>query len=517
MTWLKVAAAAVVIVLGGCATPPPVQAPVPAVVETNPQQPARDAEAVGDYGAAARAWQALAAASASPAREAYQLNAAAAWLAAGDATSSLALLGQIDVAPLSDELIARKQILLARLALGRGDANAAATALAPTQALRLPAPLAAERDALHAQLPPGARQGALTSPGGGDFLAVLLPYGGPLDDIAQAITAGIVAGRLHDAAGPELRFYDSGPGAVAAYQTAISDGAAAVIGPLQKAEVAALAGLSLPRPTLALNSPEPPVGQVNLFRLSLDPADEALASVRWLVSAGYREVAMLYVDDAWGERQRDLYNAALAAQGGRLRAAVPFTAGTTDFAASLRALFADRLALVDIPPVDGQVPPSQLASPGPQALVVIASAADARQIALAVTYVGLRELPAVTTSQVWSGSPNARADADLDGLVFCDSPWSLGRTTAAGDGGVLAVARDAAPQLDRQPPRLLALGADAYRVAAQLRLGHTVDALPDGATGALNLDADGAFHRHGLGCARFSGGVPQPLPALNAP
>lgn len=106
------------------------------------------------------------------------------------------------------------------------------------------------------------------------------------------------------------------------------------------------------------------MGQVNLFRLTLDPADEVLASVRWLVGAGQREVAMLYVDDAWGARQRDLYNAALAARGGRLRAAVPFKAGATDFAASLQALFADRLALAAIPPVDGQVPPSQLASPG---------------------------------------------------------------------------------------------------------------------------------------------------------
>ena len=516
MTWLKVAAAAVVIVLASCATPPPAALPAPTVVERNPEQPARDAEAVGDYGAAARAWQALAAASASPAREAYQLNSAAAWLAAGDATSSLALLGEIDVAPLGDELIARKQILLARLALGRGAADAAATALAPTYALTLSARLAAERDALQAQLPPGT----LTSggqPGGGDFVAVLLPYGGPLDAIAHAVTSGIVAARMQDPAGPELRFYASGPDAVATYGKTIADGAAAVIGPLQKPEVAALAAQPLPRPTLALNSPEPPLGQVNLFRLSLDPADEVLASVRWLVSAGHREVAMLYVDDAWGTRQRDLYNAALAAQGGRLRAAVPFKAGASDFAASLQGLFADRLTLAAIPSVDGEVPPSQLASPGPQALIVIANAADARQIALAVAYVGLRELPLMTTSQVWGGSVDTAADADLDGLVFCDSPWSLARTTAAGDGGPLAAARSAAPQLERQPPRLLALGADAYRVAAQLRLGQTVDALPDGATGALTLAPDGAFRRQGLGCARFSGGVPTLLPALNAP
>lgn len=517
MTWLKVAAAAAVIVLAGCATPPPAEPPAPALAQMDPEKPAHDAESVGDYGAAARAWLALASASASPAREAYQLNAAAAWLAAGNATSSQALLGQVDVAPLGDELIGRKQILLARLALGRGDAGAAATALAPTRALTLSEALAAERDAVQAQLPAGALPGGAGQPGGGDFLAVLLPYGDQLDDIAQAITIGIVAARLHDPAGPELRFYDSGPDALATYHNAIADGAAAVIGPLQKAEVAALAAKPLPRPTLALNSPEPPLGQVNLFRLSLDPADEALASVRWLVSAGHREVAMLYVDDAWGARQRDLYNAALAAHGGRLRAAVPFPAGATDFAPRLQALFADRLALAAIPPVAGQVPPSQLASPGPQALIVIASAPDARQIALQVAYVGLRELPVVTTSQVWGGRPNAEADADLDGLVFCDSPWSLGRTTAAGDGGPLAAARGEVPQLDRQAPRLLALGADAYAVAAQLRLGHAVDSLADGATGMLSLDADGAFHRYGLGCARFSGGVPQMVPALNAP
>jgi len=481
---------------------------------TRPDQPALDAEAVGDYGAAARAWQALAAASASPGREAYQLNAAAAWLAAGDPTSSQALLGQIDVAPLSDELIARKQILLARLALGRGDGPAAAAALAPTHALDLPPAIAAERDTVQSQLPAGSvLPGSAQSQGGANFLAVLLPYEGVLDAISQAITAGIVAARLQDGSGPELRFYDSGSDASAVYQRAIAEGAAAVIGPLQKAEVAALAATPLPRPTLALNNPEPPVGQVNLFRLSLDPADEALAGVRWLTAAGHTDVAMLYVDDAWGQRQRELYNAELARHGGRLRAAVPFEAGATEFTASLRGLFADRLTLATMPQIPGQVAPAQLASPGPQALIVVASAPDARQIVLQLAYVGVRDLPVITTSQVWTGSPNPTADADLDGLVFCDSPWSLSRTTVAGDGGPLAAAREVSPQLDRYPPRLLALGADAYAIAAQLRFGHSVDSLPTGSTGLLEIDADGAFHRHDLGCARFRGGVPEPLPA----
>lgn len=504
--------------LAGCAVAPSARPPGPAVVAVDPEQPALDAETVGDYGTAARAWQALAAASPSPGREAYQLRAAAAWLAAGDTTSSQALLGQVDVAPLGDELIARKQILLARLALGRGDGPAAATALVPTHSLSLAPELAAERDAVQRQLPAGSTlPGSGQSLTGTDFLAVLLPYGGSLDDIAQAITAGIVAARLQDSGGPELRFYSTGTNAVAVYQKAISDGAGAVIGPLQKAEVAALAGAPLPRPTLALNNPESPVRQVNLYRMSLDPADEALAGARWLVKAGHREVAMLYVNDPWGQRQRDLYNAALARQGGRLLGAVPFEAGATDFTASLRGMFATRLTLAAIPAVPGEVPPAQLASPGPQALIVIASAQDARQIAPQLAYVGLPDLPLITTSQVWTGSPNPAADADLEGVVFCDSPWSLSRTTAAGDGGPLAAARSASPHMDREPPRLLALGADAYLVAAQLRLGQSVEALAGGSTGSLSMAVDGALHRQRLACARFSAGVPVPLPPGDTP
>lgn len=511
---------AAALLLGGCAgqapAPPSAQAPV------DPEQPARAAEARGDFGAAAQAWQALAASRPAPGGEAYQLRAAAAWLTAGDAARSEALLAQIDVAQLDPAQRAERQLLLARLALLRGDAAAAAGALEPIREVDLPAPLAAQRDALLAQLPPDTAPAPPTpTPAAADMLAVLLPYGGELDGAAQAIGAGIVAARLADRSGPELRFYPTGSDAVAAYRQAIADGAAAVIGPLQKSEVAALAAAPLPRPTLALNNPEPAVGQVNLYRLSLDPADEAAAGAAWLAAAGYREVAMLYVDDAWGRRQRDLYNAAVAAQGGRVIAAVPFDAGDTDFSAALRGLFAARLAAAPaheapeaLPAADGEPAP---ALPGPQALIVVASATDARQIVPQLAYVGVFGLPVLTTSQVWSGQPAPVADADLDNAVFCDSPWALDGHTLAGDPGPLAAARSVWPALGQLPPRLVALGADAYTVAARLRLGETVDALPEGLTGALALDANGALRRQVLSCARFAGGVPVPLPPGGAP
>ncbi len=520
---LKVIAVTAVLAAGGCASPPPapVSTPAPAALSAfvvDPEQPARDAEAVGDYGAAARAWQALAGGSLSPTREAYQLRAAAALLAAGDATGGQALLSQIDVAPLGDELIARKQLLLARLALGRADPAGAAAALAPTRQLTLPPDLNAQREALFLQLPAGLRAATANPPvTGNDFLAVLLPYGGNLDSAAQAITAGIVAARLHDDNGPELRFYASGNDVPASYRQALADGAAAVIGPLQKAEVAALAQAPLPRPTLALNNPEPAVGQVNLYQLSLDPADEAAAGADWLAAAGYHDVALLYVDDAWGRRLRDLYRAAVTEHGGRLAGAVPFDAGDTDFSAALRGLFRERLTLTppvataspEAPAVSPAMPPT---FPGPQALIVIASAADARQIVPQLGYVGIFGLPVLTTSQVWNGSPEpADSAADIENVVFCDSPWALNRLTGAGNAGPLATARLAWPQLDREPARLFALGADAYAVGRELRLGRTVDALPDGLTGALGMDADGVLHRRVLTCARFQGGVPAPL------
>lgn len=526
---LKVNAVAVLLLFGGCVSPPP--APVSTVAPTalpavrvDPEQPARDAEAIGDYGAAARAWQALADGNPSPTREAYQLRAATALLAAGDTTGSQALLSQVDVALLGDELIARKQLLLARLALARADPAGAAAALAPTRQLNLAPDLTAQREALFRQLPAGIRAATTGAPlTGNDFLAVLLPYGSSLDSTALAITTGIVAARLHDGNGPELRFYASGNDVLASYRQALADGAAAVIGPLQKAEVATLAQAPLPRPTLALNNPEPPVGQVNLYRLSLDPADEAAAGADWLAAAGHRDVAMLYVDDAWGRRQRDLYSAAVTEHGGRLAGAAPFDAGDTDFSAALRGLFRERLAT--IAPVAGAAPETRNVLPatgptfpGPQALIVIASAADARQIVPQLGYVGVFGLPVLTTSQVWSGSPEpADSAADIENVVFCDSPWALSKLTMAGNAGPLATARLAWPQIDREPARLIALGADAYAVGRELRLGHTVDAMPDGLTGALGMDADGALHRRVLSCARFQGGVPVPLTPGGSP
>jgi outer membrane PBP1 activator LpoA protein len=156
--------------------------------------------------------------------------------------------------------------------------------------------------------------------------------------------------------------------------------------------------------------------------------------------------------------------------------------------------------------------------PGPQALIVVASATDARQIVPQLAYVGVFGLPVLATSQVWGGQPaSAGADVDLDNVVICDSPWVLNGHTLAGDAGPLAAARSAWPALGQLPPRLVALGADAYTVAARLRLGETVDALPDGLTGALALDADGALRRQVLPCARFAGGVPVLLPPAGTP
>jgi outer membrane PBP1 activator LpoA protein len=410
------------------------------------------------------------------------------------------------VAKLGDALIARKQILLARLAFGRDDPVAAAAALAPTRALDLAPELAAERDGLLRQLP-GTALAAMPA-AGGDFVAVLLPYGGELDVAAQAITAGLVAARLADPSGPPLRFYASGDDAVSSYRQAVADGAAVVIGPLQKAEVRALAAAPLARPTLALNNPGHTSGQINLYRLSLDPADEAVAGARWLTGAGYRRVAMLYVDDAWGRRLRNLYRRALQAQGGELVGAVPFDAGDTDFVPALRGLFAERLAAAR---------GADAAAGGPQALIVVAAGADARQIVPQLAYVGLFDLPVLGTSRLWGGTINRAADADLDGLVFCDSPWALARRSAAGTDGVLAGAGQIWPQLERSPPRLVALGADAYALGRLLWQGRPVDALADGLTGALAMDIDGTLRRQVLDCARFSGGAPVLLTAGSRP
>ena len=104
---------------------------------------------------------------------------------------------------------------------------------------------------------------------------------------------------------------------------------------------------------------------------------------------------------------------------------------------------------------------------------------------------------------------DGRSDADLNGVMFADTPWVVSPHAWIAD--LPALYRDLWPE-ERRLARLHAMGYDAYRLVGRLSAARTgpMEELP-GATGTLYLGDDGRIHRR-LAWAQFVRGEPVALP-----
>lgn len=145
---------------------------------------------------------------------------------------------------------------------------------------------------------------------------------------------------------------------------------------------------------------------------------------------------------------------------------------------------------------------------GADAVFLAVKAPAARLIASQLKTSASASLPRLSTSLILSGT-SARLDGDLDGIEFPELPWLLDQRSNLPDPTDLAKRLSSA----RGPAqRLFAFGMDAWQLAAYLdRLGSDPSFSIRGATGELSLDSFGTVQRN-PGWAVFSGGRPRPAP-----
>ncbi|HET6545847.1 MAG TPA: penicillin-binding protein activator [Rhodanobacteraceae bacterium] len=343
------------------------------------------------------------------------------------------------------------------------------------------------------------RGGNLTPEGyqGVHQVALLLPLSGRLAAVAQSIRDGFFAAYFADPEErrPDVRVYDSGDTpdtAIATYRNAVADGADHVVGPLRREAVGALFHQTLQVPALALNHPDsgevPPPGSAEFGLL---PGAEGAQAAEYVFERGITTAAIIAADADWAERAAHAFRAQFEADGGlvvgesRVReeevnyniAILKATGGMTGDASANAAVF-----------ISMRPQQARLLLPQMKLLGVTA--------------------PVFATSHVYSGTADAAADRDLDGLEFCDAPWLfgsvVGRPTLADMTSRLASVNGAGA-------RLFAFGMDAYSLLPYLDwlLRHP-DAYLDGATGQLYADGFGRIHRL-LGWARIENGIAQPV------
>ncbi|MCZ7563525.1 MAG: penicillin-binding protein activator [Burkholderiales bacterium] len=320
--------------------------------------------------------------------------------------------------------------------------------------------------------------------GGKRAIALVLPFYAPeLGAAAEAVRQGVeTANRVSGGRyAIQLWHTDASPARVVqAYESAIVAGARAVIGPMTRAGVAALARGGVARegpPVVALNQPDAEVTlppRFFAFGLALDAEARVVARLVW--RQGLRTVAVVGTQTPLARRSTAAFVDEWLRLGGNL---------TEIYEVPQEA---DLVALRD-----------RIAAKPAEAVFM---AADPGRAAALRPYLGNQAL-IFSTSQV-NSSGTARVGAlDLAGVRFVEMPWLL----RPDDRAVAAYPRP--PGLGGDLERLFALGIDAFRIAAALAEG-TRSAEIDGVTGRIRLAPPNSITREPH-AATFRAGVAVPL------
>ena len=305
-------------------------------------------------------------------------------------------------------------------------------------------------------------------------VALLLPLkSANFGPAADAVRRGILAASALQSGVPKLaiKVYptsDQIDDILSAYRQAVQDGNQAVIGPLTRNAVTALAQSGLAtEPTLALNVPRredhaalPP----HFYLFSLSVEDEARQMAQRAFAEGRRSVILLTANTPLAKRIQQAFLDEWSRLGGTVAVQVGFSTNVADLSA-LRSRLKDY----------------------PADMVFIA--AGARRARLVRPYLG-NTLLLYATSMVY-GSRRPLKNIDLSGVHFLDMPWLLQPDNAA----VMAYPRlEGTASLESQ--RLYALGIDAFRLINLMMHGAPPAEIHlDGVTGKIHLAGEHFFAR----------------------
>ncbi|MFE8072780.1 penicillin-binding protein activator [Marinobacteraceae bacterium S3BR75-40.1] len=345
-------------------------------------------------------------------------------------------------------------------------------------------------------------------------VVLALPLSGPLGDAGKAVREGFVAAFYKDQKlikrSTEVDIVDTNEESFSSiYAEQLTENPDLVIGPLSKTALASLADQDqLPVPVLALNYlDESATAPQNLFQFGLSAEDEARQIAQRLAWDGKRRVVMIAPEGGWGDRVVDAFRIQDEELGGHLLDTVRF--GQTD---SLRTAVSDlfgihrsrqrAIQVEETIAMDVKFEPRRRQDI--DAVVMIASPEQARQLKPLFAFYFGGDLPVYSPSLVYAGQPDPSRDADLENVRFTDLPWVLGEPPE-----LRQALWDTFPRLARQYDRLFALGADAYRLSSRLPLLENIPSSQvAGYTGLLTMNEHREIHRM-QEWAVFNNGTPE--------
>ncbi|HWH47637.1 MAG TPA: penicillin-binding protein activator [Burkholderiales bacterium] len=269
-----------------------------------------------------------------------------------------------------------------------------------------------------------------------------------------------------------------------AYQRAVSRGARAVIGPLTRSGVTALALSGVVNvPTLALNIPDGDILMPrDLYAFGLQIEAEARQVAQFAHSHGGHRVFVVAGETALGGRIAQAFADEWKKRKGEVAGQFVYS---TEGAALARLR-------------------EQVTTSKADVIFLSLDAARARFIR---SYLG-SILPIYATSLVFASGTDTLANFDLEGVRFLDMPWLLQPDHPA----VMSYLRPEAKRWALDQERFYALGIDAYRIVHELLRPYEPMVSLDGVTGTITPGDAQQFTRS-LVPAQFSQGSAKPLDA----
>lgn len=325
-----------------------------------------------------------------------------------------------------------------------------------------------------------------------DTVALALPLSGDFARAGEAIRDGFLFAYETDSSAPgQPLIYDTNTMSADAIQRrARQDNVGILVGPLNKSKVAAMASQAGERPIVALNRIDRTITEPGFYQFALAPEDDARTVARHAADEGHERALALVPKGDWGSRVFDAFRERFSAGGGRVIDYATYDSDQHDHRGPIQSVLSGY--------------------PGNEADFIFVAAAQpvqARLIRSQLRFYRATGLPMLSTSHIYSGTPDPGEDIDLNGVSFADLPWVIG------DGAFLDDRRKAAAErygdTAERYTRLFAMGMDAWRLTAQigsggLRAGDTFE----GMTGILAVRPDNRIERF-LAWAVFRGGRPQ--------
>lgn len=294
-------------------------------------------------------------------------------------------------------------------------------------------------------------------------VALLLPLSGPLSAPGKAVLDGFNAAR-HELSHGSIRVltYDTYQQNVRdLYQQALSDGAQYVVGPLSKQEVAEVAALEHPVPTLLLNDAEQHV-RPNSYQFGLSPANEARQLALKAANDGHRHALIIAPEGRWGTEVKEAFIQQWHNSGGDLTDSLTYD-NSTDLNAAVRKFLhvsdseQRTAALRKI--IGNTVTGVNRRRQDFDMVFLLAYPSKARQIMPLLRYYYAANAPVYSISTIYGGVKDTTRNRDLDGIIFCDMPWVF-QTEDEGHKNW--------PETLNSYTRLYALGKDSYALSTQL-------------------------------------------------